>query len=516
MPEDEHARLTAIPHERIRDEQDRSWTMRLLDVALDPDADHEARLEALETLSELDDPRALAPLTELMEDIAVADELRDAAADGVSIDTTPAQRAAWWASGDDVLMAHAISLMERGEGELVAEVAGDDDHPLQADALRALSRDFDEPRFHALLIEALGHPDDDVRLQAARTLLWDEPVGAEDALILAAGDRDEAIAMAAIHALGYYSSRRTLRALTELSTGADDRGVRSAAGGAAEVLAEEQFGWGVRHLYEQPAAAAHLRRWLEPVADLVPWPQERPPGGAAPERGAPARSDRVTPPCAEVEAALCDLDRPWEAMRHWLVRIDWAGYAPAERSALRQLLLEHGDREVRAIAALALGVWRDQPGLLRLVADRSRGVRQSAVYALGEQPRDPLIADPLWDAMLVATGIPATEALSAYVAHAPAPEARTRLVRLAREDRRADVRQRAVVELERLKARDEIASLADLLYAAPYGTWTFHSWLIDAIAKLGLPSPNLEHLLDVDQLHLQLSIGRLLARDALS
>ena len=42
---------------------------------------------------------------------------------------------------------------------------------------------IEQPRFQALKVRALSHPDPDVRATAASTLLWDEPVCAELALL---------------------------------------------------------------------------------------------------------------------------------------------------------------------------------------------------------------------------------------------------------------------------------------------------------------------------------------------
>ncbi|MGH2687347.1 MAG: hypothetical protein ACRDKW_00850 [Actinomycetota bacterium] len=51
----------SIPHERIRDLRDRSWTLPLLALAQAEDTPEEGREEAFLTLAWLSDPRATSP-----------------------------------------------------------------------------------------------------------------------------------------------------------------------------------------------------------------------------------------------------------------------------------------------------------------------------------------------------------------------------------------------------------------------------------------------------------------------
>ncbi|MCY1068419.1 hypothetical protein OV090_26995 [Nannocystis sp. RBIL2] len=69
-----------IPHTKIRDAQDRSWTERLLSRFGAEDLEGDQRDEIATTLEILADPRAEAPLAAILADRARPEMLRRAAA----------------------------------------------------------------------------------------------------------------------------------------------------------------------------------------------------------------------------------------------------------------------------------------------------------------------------------------------------------------------------------------------------------------------------------------------------
>jgi len=205
----------AIDHEKVRQSGDRTWALELLDEVRSPSVSPAERDDAFKTLAHVEDPRSIVPLTDIVEDPSLGEAVRDAASRvvaGFDDCTTGERRSDWWKSGDPVMMAHALRLVERSEADVVLPVAGDDAHPLQMLALLALTWGFDEPQFQAVKIRALGHPAAEVRRAAAAVLMWDEPVAAERALLTAAADTSSEVAIAAIDTLQYYPSRRVLRA----------------------------------------------------------------------------------------------------------------------------------------------------------------------------------------------------------------------------------------------------------------------------------------------------------------
>ena len=136
--------------------------------------------------------------------------------------------------------------------------------------------------------------------------------------------------------------------------------------------------------------------------------------------------------------------------------------------------------------------------LLELIHDPSRSVRKFAMYHLGELPPDQALAVTVRDYLLGAAGTAASEAVQAYVVHAPTDEAKQRLVQLARADRRESVRTWAISSLVDLHARPELEGLVPLLRETPSVTWAVHIGILDGLGALGLSAPPLDELAAVD------------------
>ncbi len=65
----------------------------------------------------------------------------------------------------------------------------------------------------------------------------------------------------------------------------------------------------------------------------------------------------------------------------------------------------------------------------------------------------------------------------------------------------------AVFALARLDARAEVAGLGKLLAEAPPVTWGLQIAILDAMGDMSLSVPEAEHLLKVDNLHIQAALG---------
>ena len=502
----------ALDHEHIRETEDRSQTLALLDEARSASTSEAARAEAFRTLAFLEDHRSIGPLTAIVEDLELTPPVRRAASEvlaGFDDCTTGERRRDWWGSGDPVRMAHALRLMERSEADIVAAVADDDTHPLQALALAAMAFGFDEAEFQSVKIRALRHPDAKVRTAAADVLVWDEPVEAEAALVTATSDRSGEVAVAAVDTLQYYPSRRVLRVLAELAQSDDNEALRAKA---AESLDYN------RGRFEHCATCGDrrqvqlLREWMEPVADVVRWSAEihRPPVSRP-----PTSRSRVAMSEGALVALLSGPDGEWGAKKQALREVAWEVYSAGERDRLCGTLLTHPDPVVRSIGALPLAAWSRTEALLGLATDPSFSVRKSAMYHLRTVPRDPAVATFAWEYMRRACGTTAYEALQTYVAHASSDEAKQRLVELGRADPRESVQTTAISCLADLRAAHELETLTPLLRELPGVTWAVHIRLIDGLWALGLPGPNLDDLAEVDNLDLiqsivafQCSLGR--------
>jgi len=487
-----------IPHDHIGDTGDRSWTFALIEVIGARSASEAERDEAVGTLSWLEDYRSIGPLTAMLEDHDLPVSVREAALQvllDVDDSTTGERRRRWWEGRDPVEMEYALRQMKRSEADIIVAVAGDDRHPLQRVALSGMAFDFDEPEHQPVKIRALAHPDPDVRDAAAFVLMWDEPVAGEEPLVSAASDPSTDVAVSAVSTLQYYRSRRVLRVLAEL-TESDDERVRAAA---LESFEENRSRFEYLAAYGDPEEVMLLREWMEPVADLVRWPEE------VQDREVYSPSTEPAPIAmseSDVLALLADPDGEWRPRKEMFGHIDWERYDAGERARLGGVLTGHPDPVVREIATEPLAAWSRSEELLTLTADPSGSVRKSAMYRLELVPEDSAIAELAWDHVLAGAGITASKALRTYVVHADAREAKERLRELAFTDRRETVRTQAIVCLTDLGGARELESLVPLLREPPGVSWMVHIEIIDGLRELGLPAPDLDHLATVDNLEL--------------
>ncbi len=497
-----------VPHERISETEDRSWTFALLDrvrLASTPEAERD---EAFDTLATLEDYRSVGPLTAMLEDGQLPAAVREAA--GAVLrqidDTTTAEgRRDWWRSGDQVLTSHALLVMGRSEADILATVAGDDRHPLQALALAGMLFGFDEAAFQPVKIRALDHPDADVREAAADVLMWDEPVAAEGPLLAAVSDPSRDVAAAVVDTLKYYRSRRVLRALAEPDT--RDEWVRAKVAESFDDL-RGHFEWLMSS--GDTAERAMYREWAEPVADLLRWSEQSP--EAAPRSPPAASPSPLTMSASDVLDLVLDPDGEWASKKALLRQGAWGTYGPDERERLSTALVDHPDPLVREIVTEPLAAWSRHEELLHLTRDASESVRKSAVYYLGLLPPDPALAAGAWGSVLDRAGMAASEAVQTYVAHAPTDEAKPRLVELARADPRESVRTRAISSLVDLGAGDELESLVPLLREPPAVTWAVHIGILDGLCALGLTAPVPDDLAAVDNIDVIQSVVALRCR----
>lgn len=490
-----------IPHERIRELGDRSWTRTLLELVSAPDTASDERDKAFHTLVWLEDYRSVDPLSGIVEDSSQPTKIRTSASEVIRgmgmLETTGVQRRTWWASGDPVLMAHSLALMERTEADIVEMVASDDSHPLHGLAIRTLTFSFDEAKFQRYKITGLRHPDSRVRTIAAEALLWDEPVEAELPLLEATYDPVPSVALAAIDALQYYPTRRVLRALAELASNSES---------ALYDKAAESFEY-VRGCFESsvytgsPEFFTRLGEWLAPVSDLIEWP----PLEEKQHLHTPKPSHPLVP-VPDLLAMLAESDGEWEPKISTLHKIPADKYREKERDQLTEALSMHPDPLVREAATSLLAAWSRTDALLSLADDPYLLVRKPAMYYLADLPPSPTIAQKAWSYLSDAGGVTASEALRTYLHHAPPSEASVGLGILARNDPRECVQVGAISCLAELGATKEIEMLAPLLQNPPAVTWAVHIEELRALKNLGIKPPSLDNLAQVDNLDLFISV----------
>jgi hypothetical protein len=491
----------AIPHQRIRELRDRSWTAVLLEAL--HGASRDERAEIGETLGVLADPRAVPALTAIVVSSSGAPALRELAGALLRAhgDAPPAEvLLRWWDRGDRVLRRHALRSMPAGSLE-VLEVAGDPGHPMHVDAIGELALGYEEPAHQQLKIAALAHADPRVRVAAAEALVYDEPRAAEAALIAALEDGEAEVALAARATLVYYDSRKALRALVSVPAPTGAEGFAEAA----------RHGFGAALAERSRPVRNHLALWLRPVADLV---SVRDLVGAVPPVRRPDSNPAATgagPGADELRAVLDIVDGPWALPRADLDRVDPRAIAAADRDAIAARAAGHPDAEVRELAARWLAIWGDEPRLRGLLDDDAGQVRRAAAGAAAALPRSPALAEHVRAHLgrLDVAGVHALETLRAYSLHAAHDDRLAALVELATGDRREAIRAEAIDLLTGLGARDALAPMMAHLGEPPRVTWAVHVALLDAARRLALPAAEALALVDVDSLAVQLALAEL-------
>jgi HEAT repeat protein len=502
-----------IPYGDITQAADRRWTARLLDRLADPGLPDAELGDLVAALQAVSDPRSVGPLEDLLTDRRRPAPVREAAGkvlrgmDTLVPDVPEAKLRRWWHEGDPVLRRHALLCMDACDcPDVVLAVASDPGHPLHAEALEQLTFDFDRPAHLRLKVAGLAHPDPRVRQSAAGALFWDEPVVAEGPLLDAAADPVPEVVAEVCGTLRYYPSLRTARRLHGLLGHPAERVREEARAGFEDVRHEFLVGLKVR----DPRVTRHVRRWLEPVWDLLAFTDD--------ELRPDEEHARATPPTAPPEPLpvpsllqmLGDPDASPRALRESLWRCAWRAYSAGERAQLRPLLLGHPDPFVREEAAWALIAWHDADGLLALVLDTDFGVRKAAMYQLGKVPPTASIGELAWKHLHRpdALGVHATETLDAFVRHADPAEAVRRLGWIAGDHGWPEgLRELAVHDLGKLGAAESVGQLLGLLQEPPAVTWALHIALLAAARDLGLPVPDISHLRGVDNLFVQEAVA---------
>lgn len=500
-----------FPHEEIRQNEDRSWSLKLLSsiVASEPDDDLK---EIARTLEILDDQRVMRELTQLIENQSIEERIRILASDilyGCATDDTAEQRARWWSSGDNILMRHAVRMAEEPESKLIEKLASDPDHPFHIDAVKKLSR-FEEPRFQRLAISALSHSDPAVRAEAADLLLWDQPVAAEAELLrVAEFDEYDPAAEAALDTLAYYESQTALLKLYALSTSGPS---------ARRPLYKTVFEW-IQETFiselerlDGPAAGI-FRNWLKPSLEVISVDSVKDKDSSDEPSAAHNPDPIFRPTVKEFVDKFDNCYGVWADRWNYVHKVDWNSYSPEERARLTDYFSTHSDWSVRELTCQALAVWNSSENILKFLDDPFMGVRKMAAYYARELSPNPAIAKRLWD-FIERDGLSGTrgsEALSSYVVHADKTNLDSQLFSLARYDERESIRTEAIGKLKRRHATSRLEELLPLLRSEPLVTWSSHWALLEACFASDIEIPNLTELMDVDDLHLQVALAEHLA-----
>jgi hypothetical protein len=323
-----------LPYAAITESADRRWTFRLLDRLTAPDLPDDERADLVAALVAGSDRRAVPILERLLTDRATPLATREAAGtvlrdmQYLDVDWPEDTLRGWWLGPDPILRRHALLSMSAADcPDVVRAIARDPTDPLRTTALGRMTFFFDTQADLRLKIAALADPDPAVRETAAAILFWDEPVAAEVALVAAAADTVDDVAVEAIRTLQYYPSVRVIRCLHGLLNHSSKR-VRDAARGSFEDIRSECL----RHIRDRDLrVSTHVRRWLDPVWDLLSYsPEELDPPAERPYTPSPAR---VTQPpiLSDLLRLLTDPDTSPKVLEEVLWASAWEEYPLADQ-----------------------------------------------------------------------------------------------------------------------------------------------------------------------------------------
>jgi hypothetical protein len=498
------------PYDTIDETGDRSWTLRLVERLTMPDLSEDERYQIEWVVERLFDPRAVEPLTRLLEDRNQPRMIRETAASILrSRNANQQQCLDYWHSDDEVLREYALWQMDESHAEITDRIATDPHHPMHRIAIAKLIFRGEQSHHQARVVNALKHPDPAVRGTAAIALLWSESNIGELPLIEATADPDLDVVDDAIAALKYYPTQRVLLRIRELSTDHPEEAVRKAA---AEVYTEmrDDFADYVR----DSTTREHFTRWLAPIWDVLAYTPDELKEEEDTPYIRPAES-RQAISRVDVETVIDNPDSPLQTLHDLFWHSDWQSIPVSDQMILIERFVQHYDLTIRELSGRVLAVWNAHDALLMLIRDPEFGVRKSAMYWLGETTPRADIAPMIWQHLQgpLVNGMHAQETLKTYSKHAARSEATGGLFALADEPTHLeDLRYQAIYILNKWAALPELTRLMRHLSDPPAVTWTVHTALLDAAAAHHLPTPDLTPLLAVDNLWVQVALAPLMPR----
>ncbi len=502
-----------IPHEEIRQRKDRSWTFRLMNLLMQSSPDDDV-IEIAYSLGALDDPRAIAPLLEVVQDSAISTHIRNAVCISLSSICTGCdefEREKWWRSGDEVLTRLAVMEAKSSDADFVIPIASDPTHRLHLEAIDRLQWGFVEPEYQRLLINAVEHPNARVREVAAHHLVWEEPIEAEAVLIRALYDPDDDVADEALFSISYFRTQNILKGLAEASISAPESRRAEIAGvfGACR----KAFADAYHDLSGDSQECFAL--WLRPILHLIDLNRTSVEEGSEKTScecrciSTAANPKILLQGVDEIIAFFDEADGCWNDKQSWRFECDWNSFCETARLHLAAYFTGHTDHSVRQVACVPFGLWNRGDLLANLLQDPCSGVRKSAAYQLKQVSPDTALAPILWKAYDDVNCIGyADEALEAFVMHSSDPELPDLLLNIALGERRTCRKVAAISKLRSLAAHTHLQKLMFLLAEPPLVNWSVHRELVHYCYELEIDVPYFTYLSEIDDLEFQEILSR--------
>jgi HEAT repeat protein len=510
---------------------DRSHTLEVLRKLCASSISASGAHELCSVLIDLDDPRSVIPLLAAVEDPSSGEIVREEimrALHSFSFDVDRDAVRRWFGSGDPILRTGAVRLFRRSEADLVREVLRDPTDPALVAALQAVGFGFEEPYWQNDKISFLRHCDASVRASAASTLVWDEPIAAEDALLEATYDESPLVILEAVRTLMYYPTMSVLRRLHELnaqqSLHESIDGQRRPGPESGETLLAHHVSVSYENVAGEFAncyrelthvGRASFESWMNPVRDLVTLidgNDEITKQSVISHAIREPQHTRVSWSPA-LRSALQNPDSEWAELLESLQNLDAQTIPASSRDSIAEFMCTHSDSQVRSTACRTFEALNLEAPLIFLLDDPCYAVRKSASYHLhGVSPSAEVakrVILPVTNGEIAGTF--AHEAIRTWARHreATAPELVTgELLWLVDEDRES-VRCEAIEQLAIRDDRESISKCVKLLVTMPpLATWAVHGTLLRAAKRLDLDPNPLDHLRAVDNAWLQMHLAQ--------
>lgn len=500
-----------IPFEDIKIAEDRSWTLRLVQLLIAGDAPE--RDEIVETLSELQDDRIAPILTPIVMDTTLPADLRDAASIVASNQYTnedTATRLSWWQSGDEILQRHAIRCAEEieEEEEFVYKLASDPNDPFYKTAIQKLEYLCrDEERYLRLSSTALSDPDPQIRQQAAKNLLFPQPIFAEPDLIKATLDPDATVSEEALITLSYYKSQTSIRHLFDVQNIFSDTCTLD-IDAIREMLSDVVLN--LELLQNQPAAYKYYDQWLEPIRDLLAL--YRPKSGETIPSINLKNATLEKIDCDQVIALLQNPDSERiQLYCRFYYQIDWHAFDESSRKRLTAFFMSEKDATATQMGVAAMAAWHDTDNLLKLSGHWHGDLARSAACHLKQCPPSLAAAERLWEMVCDAKNRAAKveEILQSFAHHCDKTKLPNILIDLALHDERRNVQHAAIFLLSEIEP-ERLPELMPLLSIPSNIDYDLHRLLLRGLsdAEIKVPRSVLADLSEVDDFDLQMEIAK--------
>lgn len=503
-----------FPHEDIRREGDRTWTNKLLEALRVNDSEKE--LENIsETINVLDDYRAEQPLLEIMESSDILS--RRFAASKALIGTSAVLNGAgirkWWGSGDEVLMRHALLSCRQSEEDIIIPVASNPSHALYAVAIAGLEFGFETPIYQNLVISALSHISPEARRNAAKGLLWCQPLSAQADLLKVSIDRDEDAATTAIETLAWYESQEVLKFTNQQSlSGIESR----------RKIFDSCFYWLSKAFEGELDNLKGLERqflidWMAPVMHLLKLEVGTTKVDACESKLESAT--KLLKRVSSVEEALSIFAKTKGKEPRWypeVQQINWLNFSKADRKVLCEFFEQHLDPSVREVGCSIMMGFDDTYSLLRLLDDPCASVRNAALYNLTLVPPHPEARTKLLEFLgrLENSEAEMVSALDCLFLHSTKDEKFAEyLLAVANQAQFERVRLSAMSHLSSMNSLKHLQSLVNFVEEEPMLTWCVHEFLLkEKNVTLSEHEKRISELRIFDYLSLQVALAEYFSR----